>query len=98
MAILPKAGTSVTPCHSERSEEPPPFAERKGARGMLCQLLASPVPPCIPRSHRFACSRPLTQAKGAGHSPTPQLWISTFVGMTGPSMSLPLGDVGADDY
>ena len=24
-----------TPCHSERSEESPPFAERKGVRGML---------------------------------------------------------------
>ena len=25
---------AFTPCHSERSEEPPPFAPRKGARGM----------------------------------------------------------------
>ncbi len=26
---------AFTSCHSERSEESPPFAERKGARGML---------------------------------------------------------------
>ena len=31
---------SATPCHSERSEESPPFAKRKGARGML-------IPPSV---------------------------------------------------
>ena len=45
----------------EGGVRPPPFAERKGVRGMLQPHTA----PCIPRSHRFAPSRPLTQAKGA---------------------------------
>ena len=59
-------------------DEISPFAERKGVRGMHgvegCPSFDChhhPSYPGIPRSHRFACSRPLTQAKGADSSAKP---------------------------
>ena len=59
--VFPLLSFPASPCHSERSEESPPFAKRKGPGGCSqfnnCQR--------IPRSHRCARSRPLTQAKGA---------------------------------
>ena len=50
------------------------FAERKGVDA--CLRHPAPV---IPRSHRSARSRPLTQAKGAYTHP---LWIPAYAGMT----------------
>ena len=68
---------SLRACHSERSEESSPFAERKGARGMLTvqQLPAHPL-----RLASLAAS-PYAEAKGTGRSIMaiiPSSWQSWF--------------------
>ena len=58
-----------------------PLRLRKGVRGMVVVCLPACRPratPCIPCEHRFARSRPLTQAKGMVASPlfpSHPLWI-----------------------